>query len=314
VEKQHPEAFAEYDVLCNEKKKSYFEQRVSRNNTLHAHFDGENAYVFSVSKDIVDVIIGDMLFDPDDDASTSTREKALSVFVVHQDPNRKDYQVKIRSARCFDLVVGFVAAGVSFRMASRLATHTQDVSKMGCFKRCSEGHCATFTRVVCAVNLQKLSSLLSQCWGFSLALDVGTKQGTSYIDVRLRFSVDDDMHNFHMLALPMFERKTASIIFNTIVKALSALEPRWNTKLLSVSTDGERTMTGRVSGVATLFQKVRCTSFYASMQCYSTRLHHRNIFRLRHIGSFVYGAAFISLTSSYRLSISSYATITLFRC
>jgi hypothetical protein len=141
---------------------------------------------------------------------------------------------------------------------------------MSCFKGCSEGRCATFTRVVCAVNLQKLSDLLSQCWAFSLALDVGTKQGTSYLDVRLRFGLDGVLHNFHMLALPMFERKTSRAIFDTVVKALSLLEPMWKFQLLSVSTDGERTMTGLVSGVVTLFQQVGFLLLYTSKSCYST--------------------------------------------
>ena len=90
--KQHPEAFAEYDVLCADEKKAYFEERVSLRSTLHAHFDGEKKYVFTINKNIVDVIIGDMLFDPDDDDATSTREKALAVFQLFQDAADPDHQ------------------------------------------------------------------------------------------------------------------------------------------------------------------------------------------------------------------------------
>jgi hypothetical protein len=65
-----------------------------------------------------------------------------------------------------------------------------------------------YTRVVCAVNLQNLSKLLSQCWAFALALDFGSKQGTSDLEFRLRFCHDDVFHNFHVLAIPLYDFKT----------------------------------------------------------------------------------------------------------
>ena len=74
---QHPQAFDEYSNLANDDKKKYFD-RANFNNTLTAHFDGEKSLVFIINQDIVDVIIGDMLFNPDDEESAPTRERALS--------------------------------------------------------------------------------------------------------------------------------------------------------------------------------------------------------------------------------------------
>jgi hypothetical protein len=50
--------------LASQKRKSYFDD-VNRDDTLHAHFDGEKPLRFMIIKDIVDVMIGEMLFDPD---------------------------------------------------------------------------------------------------------------------------------------------------------------------------------------------------------------------------------------------------------
>lgn len=172
-----------------------------------------------------------MLFESDYGASKYSREKALVVFVLledtadsvddsadlgdDQDVNQEAYKVEIRSFRCFDLLFGYVAFSVSFRMEYTLTTLMQDVSKVVYFKGCSEGKCETFSRVACAVNLKNLFGLLSQCWGFSLVLDVSIKVRTSHLDIRLRFSIDGGRHNLGMLALLMFERKSARIIFNT---------------------------------------------------------------------------------------------------
>jgi hypothetical protein len=65
AEKQHPDAFEECSSLGVTEKKSNFDD-VNRKNILHAHLDGEKPLRFMINKDIVDVVIGEMLFDPDD--------------------------------------------------------------------------------------------------------------------------------------------------------------------------------------------------------------------------------------------------------
>lgn len=263
---QHPQAFDEYSNLANDDKKKYFD-RANFNNTLAAHFDGEKSLVFIINRDIVDVIIGDMLFNPDDEESAPTRERALNIFKIfadadmdnddgEQDLNRDAYKVEIKSSRLFNLIVGFIACGASFRMSSRLVCVTKTISHMSCFGGCSEGRAASYVRVVCAASLQKISELLRIQWAFSLALDVGSKQGTSYLDLRVRFEHHGKLHNLHLIAIPLFDRKTAAIIFEASSKLLNVLAPMWKTQLVGISTDGERTMTGRVSGVATKIVEV----------------------------------------------------------
>ncbi len=263
---QHPQAFDEYSNLANDDKKKYFD-RANFNNTLAAHFDGEKSLVFIINRDIVDVIIGDMLFNPDDEESAPTRERALNIFKIfadadmdnddgEQDLNRDAYKVEIKSSRLFNLIVGFIACGASFRMSSRLVCVTKTISHMSCFGGCSEGRAASYVRVVCAASLQKISELLRIQWAFSLALDVGSKQGISYLDLRVRFEHHGKLHNLHLIAIPLFDRKTAAIIFEASSKLLNVLAPMWKTQLVGISTDGERSMTGRVSGVATKIVEV----------------------------------------------------------
>jgi hypothetical protein len=144
AEQQHPEAFAEYSGLGDAEKNAYFDALVARNNALHTHFDEENTVRFVINKDIVEVIIGDMLFDPDDADASPTRARALEIFKLFEDADRTDgaggedvnveaYEVKIASSRCFDLVLGYVSCGSLFRVTSRLVAVTKSCPESDVF-------------------------------------------------------------------------------------------------------------------------------------------------------------------------------------
>lgn len=95
-----------------------------------------------------------------------------------------------------------------------------------------------FVRVVCAASLQNIFDLRSRQWAFSFALDVGIKQGTSYLDFRARFEQDGKLHKLHLVAVPIVRRKTSAIIFAARSKLLGSLAPKWRNQLIGMSTDG----------------------------------------------------------------------------
>lgn len=63
IEQQHLEAFTKYSGLGDVDKMTKYDMLIARNISLHAHFDGENFLRFMINKDIVDAVIGDVLFD-----------------------------------------------------------------------------------------------------------------------------------------------------------------------------------------------------------------------------------------------------------
>ena len=67
--------------------------------------------------------------------------------------------------------------------------------------------------------------------------------------------------NLHLLAIPVYDRHTGLVIFEVASKALDVLCPSWRDIIIGVSTDGERKMTGRVSGAATRFQNISKAGF-----------------------------------------------------
>ena len=83
---KHQEEWTQYQYLSNEEKKNYFDNRQVVANTLHAHIDiGQDRYVFQINRGIVDVIIGELLFDPDDDDGEVSRERVLALFSLQND-------------------------------------------------------------------------------------------------------------------------------------------------------------------------------------------------------------------------------------
>lgn len=119
-------------------------------------------------------------------------------------------------------------------------------------RACSRGDVTNFILVVCAVNLQRISDLLAESWAFSLAWHGATHQSCSYnyIIFRIHFKSINDICNAHVCALPMFDRHNGQVMFEMTPKLLDDLCPTWRSKLLSVSSDCARNMTGRFNGMA----------------------------------------------------------------
>lgn len=255
----HPVKWAEFQQLAAAEKATFFDGAVDYANTLLAHLDSEGPLILSFNRDIVEDLIGDLLYDVDDEDVHSSRSRALSIFKEHEDAaatdNEEVYSVKILSVRRFKMVLGFVAKGASFRSASRFVDVAREVTKLSYLRGCSEGVCATYVRIICAASLQSIHDLLRDCWAYSIALDVGHAQGTSYLDVRVRLCTSGRLVNLHVVALPLHTNKTAEAQFNTASKALNVVDKNWRDKLVSIGTDGERTMTGRISGVQTRFEE-----------------------------------------------------------
>ena len=136
---QHPKKWAEYQALNSaEEKKAFFQAvDVPFVSTLTAHFERESVLRFLINKSIVDVIIGNLLFHPDD-VDGCIFSRALSLFKRLEadddagangtDLNQDAYIVEINTPKRFSLVVGCVALGASFRMASKMVQLVRDES------------------------------------------------------------------------------------------------------------------------------------------------------------------------------------------
>ena len=107
-----------------------------------------------------------------------------------------------------------------------------------------------------------IADVLKSVWAFSIALDGGNKSSTSYLDVRIRFSVNEVMHNIHLVALPMRERHTGQYMFNIVSNFFDVLCDNWKSKLIGITSDGTSSMTGHRSGVVTRLHRVSLPGCY----------------------------------------------------
>lgn len=123
--KQHAAAWTEYFELLDAMKKAYFGEKNFRN-TIGSNFDSEKPLNFTFNRKIIEVLIEYMLYDPDDEGTTVSRDRALKIFVLSKsagsdsesEPDLSDddvqgtrgvYKVSIKKPRLFNLVIGFVA-------------------------------------------------------------------------------------------------------------------------------------------------------------------------------------------------------------
>ena len=111
-----------------------------------------------------------------------------------------------------------------------------------------------YVRMVCAINLHRIKGLVNNSWALSVAIDAATHHSTSYLDVRVRLFVPgkaSHLQNFHLVALPIFDRHTGEVMYGMIFKLLNVICPDWKVKLIGVSSDGAANMTGQHLGVVT---------------------------------------------------------------
>lgn len=270
---QHAQQWETYSALSNTQKSTFFDEQAPTpyRDTIRSHFGGSQQAVHHfVNKEIVDVIIGEMLFHPDDSNTEITKERALAIFEdmgldeieADSDLQTDRYRIVLKNPAQFKLIVDYVSAGASFRMASRILQMTRERTGLASIGFASQCKVTGYVRYVCALNLQKILEALTSTWTFSLAMDMSTHMSASYLDIRIRLFICGAIQNFHLLAIPMFSRHTGEQIFLHAEKALDVLCPEWRDLIVSISTDGERKMTGRIQGVATRFEQVAKPGFF----------------------------------------------------
>lgn len=163
-------------------RKRFFEEQLPVKNTLHAHFGNKQIEkIYLINAPIVDVIIGKMLWDPEDtEGQTHARMMASFSDVADESEALPEghgsnrYRIVIKSRLQFFLAIDFLAAGLSFRHVSRVLHHTNERSGLVSIGMCSDVTISKYARYACAVNLQKVYELIEKAWTFSVALDMST--------------------------------------------------------------------------------------------------------------------------------------------
>lgn len=272
--RMHPVKWSEYRELDRSAKELVFD---IGGGTGHA-FLGSRALPtrMFINRTIVDVIISDMMFHPEDMAEVS-RARLFESFDRSVDPDDSEqsfpnagrYNIIIRNTKQFKLVCRYLASGLSFRQIVQVISDTKELLGIATIGSCSEGTVSRYDRFICAINIQRIANLLQKCWAFSVALDMATHLATAYCNSQVRVCHNSTVHDFHLISVPVHERHTGESILNTFekamdaifAKAMDAIVPDWQKTIVGASSDGEKKMTGCHQGVITRIQRVARSGF-----------------------------------------------------
>ena len=265
---QHSVKYAEYLEAPEEIRKSFFDST----GITFSPLDGadNDGLRMLVDKKIVERIIGGMLLDVDsDDENLNSSMVAMLIFQSQEDnycegvdPNSGRYLVVVPNPLLLTLFVKYMSSGLSLGECLKLLLDVKkraDLHEPGCINM---QKVITYSRFVCAMAYQMISDILKSVWAFSIALEGGNNSDNSYLDVRIRFSVNEVLYNLHLVALPIREHNTGQYMFKIISDLLDALCENWKAKLIGITSDGTSSMTGPISSVVTQLHQIRHPGCY----------------------------------------------------
>lgn len=255
---QHPQHWSTYNELTDAKKREYFKVDIPYAETLHAHFGIQQDVIQeTVTASIVENILTGIL-------ESSEKGSKLCRFLKFNQATH-DYTLRIERRKCFNIVVGQVQHGLSFRSVVLSLRELRSSAALAFMGNISEEDVSMYVQALAAMSLQRISSCLSdrRCWAFSIAIDGATVISSSYFDMRVRFYNGNSICNQHVIAIPLFGSHTGENMFDVVSKVLySLVGDDWKVKLIGIATDGAANMVGRVSGVVTRIQNVCADGFY----------------------------------------------------
>ncbi|KAG7363603.1 hypothetical protein IV203_026964 [Nitzschia inconspicua] len=264
LKQQHPVKWNEYTNLSVEEKQKFFLEKESAEvvnmrsfvqpevGSMEASIVAKQKFQFIIDADIIETLIFGLLFynseeDGEEDNSVHlAKMNAFKTFVRNDEDNI--FVVEVKSVLKLNMIVNFVAVGVSFRQASRLYKSVTEKTGMGVI---SDVEVAQHCRTVCAINLQNLKEIFKNIWAFAIALDAGNNAGTAYLDLRMRCYFKGALQNLHVLAIPMREHHTGEYQYDLVVETMNVLAPDWRHQLIGITTDGASTMTECIQGIRT---------------------------------------------------------------
>lgn len=284
---QHPRKWKEYIAVRDARGsdpgsfEAFFEQ-----SKLEAFFfkksDVNGALSYSIDKDIVEVVIRDMLFDENELIAGDIAMKAFKP-VTNEAGEVLSYTIHIKNKPQFDHVCELLSASLSFRQISKVVRSDREnlcaSSKVGCI---SPGEASNIARLACAIGLQAMAEIMRACWAFSIGADESNDEGGDpHLDSRIRFppivgyeggpAIEN---GFHLLAIPLFAlAHTGRTYSGLVMKLLDVLCPDWRMKLIGSSTDGAGNMTGHNSGFSTILRNESlCKEAFYRIWCLAHQL------------------------------------------
>jgi hypothetical protein len=274
---QHTEEWSRFQSLSSEGRESFFDASVAVSGIQrYLDIDSDSLHFVITSPEIVTTIVAEMFFHHDEEDLESFSSEVLSkanALKLFQRQDDGTFTVAIKNALRFNVAVQSIASGCSFRQVAKVMDVYQKALRNPKLRGLNDHMVCQYARVILAVSLQSIANVLSDpaVWAFSLAADSSTHLGIPLLDQRVRVCLKGTLYNLHLVLVPFFDRHTSLNYVKLMTTLLNILCPSWRDKLISISSDGENTMTGRIGGVVTLLEK-ECSNPVLRIWCVAHQL------------------------------------------
>jgi hypothetical protein len=129
LKNQHMSKWETYKVLSTEEQTKFFSREekpeavavrsfVQPEATMKARIFAQQKCLYMIDVEIIEQLIGDLLFDSNTEDVETTKRNAMKVFFLNEDD--EVYVATVKSVLKLIMIVKFIAVGISFRQASRL--------------------------------------------------------------------------------------------------------------------------------------------------------------------------------------------------
>jgi hypothetical protein len=171
---QHPVEWEKYKKTSKEEKMEFFETMkfVSIERFIRMN---DNILEFIVDSKIVEDIVAQLFFRPDDDLDVLSLEKSMALFKKVPDTTTS-YCITIKNVKRFELALDHTSIGLSFHQMSVVIDKHKEAFGNAKLVGLYDHIVSQYVRVGIAINLQHISNILSspRVWLFALATDSST--------------------------------------------------------------------------------------------------------------------------------------------
>jgi hypothetical protein len=183
-----------------------------------------NILEFIVHSKIVEDIIGQLFFRPNDDLDTLSLKKSMAFFKKVFD-TMTSYCIIVKNVKQFELALDHTSIGLSFRQTSTVINQHKDTFVNAKLVGLNDHIVNQYVRECVAINLQTILNILSslRVWSFALAADSSTHQSVSYLDIRICIRPNGSLENLHLIAMPFYDCHTTENIAAMIYRILDGL-------------------------------------------------------------------------------------------
>ncbi|TMW64882.1 hypothetical protein Poli38472_009049 [Pythium oligandrum] len=243
MENQHPKKWAEYVALRDnlappEELRSFFAVKKEIDPFLTA---GSSVQVW-VPNGIASVIRRLLSNEPEHSQSYIVSDDYIGPVRFSDDfiDTEDGFLIEIEKRKQFDTIIQCINTSSSFRAVARLFVIFGEATGNMSLGKPNEKMIGRCIRHLVAINLCALRHIMRKTWAFSIMADGASHDSEGYLDVRMSFGFNGQLHNYHLLAIPMQDRSHSGFNYSDLVLDVmkNVFDDSILNKLIGITSDG----------------------------------------------------------------------------